>query len=479
MRNAALDARPYSLSGQTLPKPDYAQYRVSVSAGGQLRIPKVIESERAFFFFSYSGTRSHNPYQNVLTLPTAAERQGDFSQSVMRLPVQIYDPNSRLPFPGNSVPKSRFDTAAAGLLQFIPAPNLPGRIQNFEYGTSVPSNNNNFGTRFNQGFGRRDRLDFNVNVQSRDSQHAMPMGFTDGSDGAGLTASAGWVHNFGPRRVHTLRWNFSRNRSLTVPYFANRVNVADQLGIRGTSDDPQNWGPPNLSFTNYGGLNDGNSTLRRDQTSTLQESLLIVRKGHNVTVGGEYRRAQINSRAFQNARGSFTFSGLMTSAFDAKNDPLAGTGYDFADFLLGLPQSSNVRFGSENTYFRSTILAFYGQDDWRMRSNLTVNVGLRYEYFPPFTEVRDRIANLDVEPHFTGVAVVTPGQEGPWTGKYPRGLIEPDKNNVSPRIGFAWRPSGKKSTQIRGGYSVFYNGSIYNEFPSRWPPSRRSPPPPT
>jgi hypothetical protein len=331
----------------------------------------------------------------------------------------------------------------------------------------VGSNTDNFGTRFNQGIGRRDRLEFNVNVQKRNSSNAHPHGFIDEINGLGLTSTAGWVHNFGPRRIHTIRWNFSRNRSLTAPFFAYKRNVADELGISGTPEEPVSYGPPSLSFTNFGNLSDGAPNLRRDQTSTLQESVLVVRKGHNMTFGWEFRRAQINSRAYQNSRGTFSFSGLMTSDFDDKGQPLPGTGFDFADFLLGFPQSSSIRFGSENTYFRSSIYAGYAQDDWRMRSNLTVNLGLRYEYFPPFTEKRDRIANLDIAPGFTGVAVVTPGQAGPWSGAFPRGLVNPDPNNVSPRIGFAWRPVPKKSLQVRGGYSIFFNGSIYNEFPSR------------
>ena len=444
MRDSGFDARPFSLSGQTLPKPEYSQYRMGLSAGGQLRIPHILESERAFFYFNYTGSRSRQPYQSVVTLPSQAEREGDFSQSMTRWPVQVFDPDSKLPFPDNRIPRARFNPAAVGLLEFIPAANLPGRVQNFEYGTSIPQDTDSYGTRFNQGFGRRDRLDFNINVQTRRSRHAQPLGFIDRSDGGGLSSSAGWVHNFGPRRIHTFRWNFSRNRTETVPHFAYKRNVADELGINGTPDDPVNWGPPNLSFTNFGSLSDASSVLRRDQTSTLQDSMLFVKKGHNVTVGGEFRRAQTNRREFQTARGSYSFSGLMTSAFDEKNQPLAGTGYDFADFLLGFPQSSNIKFGGENTYFRSSIYAVYGQDDWRMLPNLSLNVGLRYEYFPPFTEKRDRIANLDVEPHFMGVAVVTPGTRGPYTGVFPRGLVEPDKNNVSPRIGFAWRPHGKK-----------------------------------
>ena len=192
-----------------------------------------------------------------------------------------------------------------------------------------------------------------------------------------------------------------------------------------------------------------------------------MQKSHNLSFGLDFRRMQLNIRTDTNARGTFTFTGLSTSAFNQQNQPQSGTGFDFADFLLGLPQSSSVRFGDTNTYFRGSVWNTWAQDDWRLRPNLTLNVGLRYEYFTPFHEKFNRIANLDIAPGFTGVAVVTPGQSGPYSGTFPDGLINPDKNNLSPRLALAWRPFPKKQFQVRAGYGVFFNGSIYNQFPSR------------
>jgi hypothetical protein len=106
-------------------------------------------------------------------------------------------------------------------------------------------------------------------------------------------------------------------------------------------------------------------------------------------------------------------------------------------------------------------------DDWRLRSNLSLNLGLRYEYFTPYHEKYSHIANLDIAPGFTGVAVVVPGSDGPYTGRFPDGLVDPDKNNLSPRIGLAWRPFTKRQFQVRAGYGVYFNGSIYNQFPAR------------
>jgi hypothetical protein len=193
----------------------------------------------------------------------------------------------------------------------------------------------------------------------------------------------------------------------------------------------------------------------------------VVKDSHTLTAGGEYRRTQLNQRTEQNARGTFNFSGLLTSAFDRRGQPLAETGFDFADFLLGFPQSSSVRFGSADNYFRGSVYSAYVQDDWRIRSNLTLNLGLRYEFFQPLREKFGRLANLDIAPGFTGVAVVTPGEIGPYSGQFSDGLIDSDLNNFSPRVGIAWRPFPKKQFLVRAGYGLFYNGSIYRQFPNR------------
>ena len=146
---------------------------------------------------------------------------------------------------------------------------------------------------------------------------------------------------------------------------------------------------------------------------------------------------------------------------DANGQPVKGTGFDFADFLLGLPQSSSLRFGSSSNYFRSWSTNAYAQDDFRVSARLTINLGLRYEYFAPYTELGGHLANLDVSPGFTAVAVVTAGQNGPYSGELPSSIVRSSPRNFSPRFGVAWRPFPKRNTLIRSGYSIFYSGSSY------------------
>ena len=153
---------------------------------------------------------------------------------------------------------------------------------------------------------------------------------------------------------------------------------------------------------------------------------------------------------------------------DARGLPLAGAGFDFADFLFGLPQSSSIRYGDTSTYFHQNTWAGFLVDEFKVNTRLTLNLGVRYEYFAPLTEERGRIANLDIAPGYAAVAVVTPGETGPYSGLFPSGLINPDRNNFSPRVGLAWKlPGIGRSTIVRAGYGIYYNGQIYNSFSAK------------
>ena len=314
----------------------------------------------------------------------------------------------------------------------------------------------------------KDRLNFNFQKQSQSSKSHQLLGFLDSGSSSGLSSSVGWSHSFAPRINNNASFSLSRSTNENTPFFAYGENIAAELGIAGTSQDPINYGPPSLSFTNFSGLSDSAPSLNRNQTATFTDSVTyVVKRKHNLTFGFTYNRLQQNSLNYQAARGSFSFSGLLTSALDANGQPVKGTGFDFADFLLGFPQSSSLRFGSSNNYFRSWSTSWYAQDDFRVNAGLTLNIGLRYEYFAPYTELRGHLANLDVSPGFTAVQVVTPGQSGPYSGSLPTSIVRPNTKDYSPRLGLAWRPSKKRNMIIRSGYSVFYSGSSYAQIASQ------------
>lgn len=252
------------------------------------------------------------------------------------------------------------------------------------------------------------------------------------------------------------------DRNNLNPYFANVSNVAAQLGILGTSQSSNNWGPPSLSFLNYGGLNDGNFSLMRNQTAAVSESLMYIRNKHNFTFGGDYRRMQFNQLADANGRGSYSFNGSATSLL-VNGVAQNGTGYDLADFLLGTPTTSSIRYGNADKYFRGNGGSLFFNDDFRMSAKFTINGGLRWDLSSPVNELYNRLVNLDIANGFGAITTIQPGQTAPTYGSLPSSLIHSDRNNVSPRLGFAFRPFKKDSLVLRGGYGVYFNTSVYNQ----------------
>ncbi|HTB19318.1 MAG TPA: TonB-dependent receptor, partial [Bryobacteraceae bacterium] len=462
-QGADTDAKQFSLSGQPVPQPDFNNYRWSAVLGGPLRIPHLLKGDSTFFTLSYFGTRGQSAFYNVGTVPTAAERMGDFSQtSINGVVPTIYNPSTGAPFAGNIIPSSLINPASAGLLQYIPLPNLPGTVQNFDFVTAVPADTDNVSLRLNQNLGKNDRLALNESFQRRKSDTAQLFGFLDPGSGFGDNTNLSWTHNVGSNAVNTAQLTFNRNRTTQDSYFSFGTNVAAELGIQGTSQEPVNYGPPTLSFTNFASLTDALPSHSVVQSLAEGDSYSWVKKNHTMTFGGDFKRQDRNTTTDQNARGTFQFSGIATSAFNSSGQPLPNTGLDLADFLLGLPQSSSVQFGGASDYFRQNAWDAYANDDWRVNPNLTLMFGLRYEYYSPLSEKYGHLVNLDIAPGFTGVAPVLPGAAGPYSGAFPNSLIQPDRHDFAPRGGLAWKPSSKHSTVVRLGYGIYYNPTALN-----------------
>jgi hypothetical protein len=471
--NSALNAKPYSITGLDTPQPSYAASRFGVVLGGPLLIPKLVHDNKTTFFLNYFGTRAANPATEVATVPTELERQGNFSDAVQSSgsPMQIYNPFStpRQPFADNIIPASLLNTPngliAQKLLSYFPLPNQPGMVNNYELFYSVPQNTDNASLRLQRNISKNDRLSFRIAGQRRDGDNIQTYGFEDTTSGYGLSTNLGWTHNLSPALVSTAQVTFNRNVSQTTPFFANGADVAAELGIPGTSNNPLSYGPPNLNFTNFGALSDASPSLTRNQSQSGSESVNWSHGVHTFTWGVQFTRSDLNNQAEQNGRGTFNFTGDATSNFSASGLPVSGTGFDFADYLLGLPQSSSIQYGEFATYFRQNTVSAYFLDDWKLRPSLTLNLGIRYEYFSPLSEKYGHMANLDIGPYFTAVAPVVAGGTGPYTGAFPASLINPDYKDFSPRAGLTWKvPHIKRSTIVRAGYGIYYNGQAYIPF---------------
>ena len=457
--NSVLNARPYTftssntLTGAQQPKAGYAANRFTVSMGGPLSIPHIFSTDKTFWFVNYTGNRSKNGFNDITTVPTPAERQGDFSQ-LLNLPggasTIINMPFTTTPFPNNIVPANLFNSVALGLLPYIPLPNTPGARNNYQLIGANPTNNDNLQTRINQTLTTKDALDVNFNYQRRDSYTVQPFGFRDPANGYGLSTSLTYRRNISRSLINSVVWNFSRNWNQTLSPFSFGPNIEQALGIMGVSTNPEAYGPPTVNFTNFGSLNDATPSLARSQTSAENEQLIWIHGKQTITFGFGVQRRQNNTVTNANSRGTFSFTGLAT-------------GYDMADFLLSLPQATSVATYTNNSrYLRETTLSGFVTDDYRLRPNLTLNLGLRWEYFAPYTEKNNDMANLAVAPDFTSVSVVLPGQNG-----FPNSLIFPDHKLFSPRIGIAWKPWKSRQIVVRSGYGIYYNGGIYSQLASR------------
>jgi len=460
--NSVWDAQTYSVTGAQVERPAYANARASLMFGGPLKIPHLLSGQRGMFTLNYQLTRSRNGATNTWTVPSALEREGNFSQSVAQAPVSIYDPLSGSLFPGNVIPQSRLNPISLKLANYYPLPNFYGNNRNYSAPIVRVANSDNVNARLNQTISTKNRISGGIGYQGANSSTPNLFGFVDAATQRALNANASWSHNFTTRIISNLTYRYSRNRNLSSPFFSGRENVEGELGITGVSGDPINWGPPGLSFTQgMASLSDGAASLSRNQTSGVGESLIWIHNLHNVTVGTDFRRQQINPLSDSNARGSFTFTGSTTSQI-SNGIPVQGTGFDFADFMLGMPATSSVNFGNADKYFRTSVYDVYATDDWRISTKLTLNAGLRWDYQAPITELYNRLVNLDIGPGYSAIAPVLPGQVGALTGvQYPNSLVRPDKNNVSPRVGFAFRPFPKHSTRINGGYGMYYNTAAY------------------
>ncbi len=504
--NGALDATNYSLTGAPVVKPAYSTNRFGLSFTGSPSIPGLVKaSTKQFVFLNVTGQRNTTPTNLYGTVPTLAQRSGDFfglAQTVdgVTTPVTLYNPATGQPFVNNQVPVS---SQAAALMQYYPAPNIaPTGKQGYNYQTITTAGNNagtaalryvrNFGQGGGFGGGRRQAanapktLRQNINFNGSYSHTAadnrnifLPLGGKTQTNGYGVTA--GYTIGYG-RLTNNASLNWNRSHSTLENYF---TNVSDPLVGTGISipkpvigSDPGiYYGLPSASISNFTGLAQALPSDAINQTISFSDFVSYSHKRHNMRFGFDIRRVHADSIGGTNVVGAFTFTGYATqnpatvkgcTPSSTVNCPiLPPSGYGFADFLLGLPQQSTIQAAQEKTYLRANVIDWYAQDDWRARANLTLNFGLRYEYFSPYVEKDNRLVNLDHNSDFTVVAPVCPvAVPGACAAGSPRSLVNPDRNMYSPRLGFAYRPKLKifKETVIRGGYGINFNTGQYSSF---------------
>jgi len=445
--NSALDARTFSITGQDTPKPGTNNFTGRGTFGGPIKIPHLINNG-PFFFVAYQWLRNRTAQSTDGLMPTLAQRAGDFSL----LPTPVLDPTTGTAFPNNMIPQTRVAAAALSLLKLYPLPNFAGSsLYNYQSALVTAQHQDSMQTRLNKSLNRKNQIWGGFGFQSTRQATPSLLDFLDTSDVLGQQTNVNWRHAFTNRFWTTLGYTFGRQSTKLTPNFAYKENISGEAGITGNNQQSQNWGPPSITFASgIWGLSDGNQSTTHAQSSAISDDSYWNHGRHNLQFGGDFKRQSMNTVGQQNPRGSFQFNG-------------AQTGSDFAQFLLGIPDQASIAFGNADKYLRGNIYEGYFTDDMRLSPSLTVNAGVRWEYWTPSTEEYGRLVNLDVAPGFTAVApVVANDPVGPITGaKYPDSLVHPDKHAFQPRIGLSWRPFAASSMVVRAGYGVTYNTSVY------------------
>ena len=471
--NSVFNARPYSLTQPDAPKIPTWSERIGGNLGGPLVIPHLYDGhEKTFFFVNFDGTWARNAVDQFSTVPTLTEREepGNFCDRGAQLyvpnPADLTGPRTSV---GCQIPSSLLNPAALGLLRYIPEPNLPGLVDNYHLQTRVPTQQDRLNVRVLHSISPKlnARMMYGFSQSTNHAFQSFP-DFESDAATRGQAVTLGLTQNLSRTWINDSQLIFSRNRLQTLDDLAFTTDVAGALGITGVSAAPIDWGVPQLSFNNFTKAAPAVPSLVRNQTYRFVDAVTHMLSKHTLTFGAEIRRIENNTASDPTPEGLFTFSGLVTSLVGANGQAVRGTGLDFADFLLGYADSTNVRFGTPSNYFRSWGTAGYISDDWRVGSDFTLQFGVRYEFFTPPTELYGHLSNLDLDPAISQVAVAIPGQAAPFSGALPNSLIRPDYNHLSPRIGIAWRPpikslQGRHGTVVRAGYSMFYNESIYTQ----------------
>lgn len=504
--NSFLNAQTYSVTGQEVAKPAAQTLRATFTAGGPLKIPHVFDTHgKGTFTVNYSLTRNRNGYTWQSLVPTDAERAGNFNGILVPGPGNTQVPlNLSSAYPNNQIPASMISPATTALLKFYPHPNFSGGTAasplNFSTSATGYTNGDNINARLSYSFNTKNQVNGGIQWQRMDTVTpsefaAVTPGWQDTSTANGVNANVAYIYHFTTRVIATTRYNYSRGTTLVTPFFANNNalgNLEGTLGILGTDQSPLYWGPPSLGFSSgFLSLSATNPSYLHPQTSALGETLLWVRGTHEFIFGGDYSRREVNTLSQLNPRGSFSFNG-------------GTTGYDFADFLLGSPATMRINVANslsgaqaaqlgtatgsqltdletlQNTpsggdrYLRTSVYDLYLNDQWRITPRISLSLGVRWDYQAPTTELYNRLATIDLPANFqvplsvsqnlpaTGYSVVA-GQVGPVTGfHYSDSMLNGQKTDISPRIGFAFKPFAKHSTVIRGGYGLYYIPSIYS-----------------
>ena len=474
LRNSALGANDFfnNLAGN--PRVPFRMNQFGGSVGGPLEIPKLYNGKnRTFYFFNYEGTRWRRGANFSTTVPTAAERNGDFSHDVTNSGalVVIYDPLSsttaRTAFPGNVIPANRINAISKALAAYYPLPNTAGQglagTSNYvsNAGSGVDKDQINF--RIDQQLTANQKIFGRVSSDVTDLCQPNTYGNVASPAGSSVgcttwkNRSATLEHDatLSPNLLLTIRYGFARWYQIRAgrSYGFDQTTLGFPASLIRNEQIP---GFPTINVNGYGGLgNQGNNYLSNgNDTHSLLPALTIVHGRQVIKIGADMRMARINFFNPSSPGGVYAF----TQAFTQGPNPLQGSttaGDSFASLLLGFPNSGSVTVDPgvslQNFYFSG-----YFQDDIKVTTKLTVNAGLRYETESPYTERHNRLVGFDTHIPSPVRNAAFPNLEGAlrFADANNRYVYDWPMANFGPRLGLAYQAG--KSTTVRAGAGLFY-----------------------
>jgi Carboxypeptidase regulatory-like domain len=434
-RNAALDARNFFAQANE-PKPKYIRNQFGGSIGGP------IKEDRTFFFGDYEGTRSREGITRVTNVPTAQERAGNFSQSLFGVPI---NPFTQQPFDNGQIPNFLINPIGSAIAALYPLPNRNAPFQNFVSSPVQRDDNDSFDVRVDHRL--TDRADLAVRYSFGDRDLFEPFtgpsfsvvpGFGDTVKRRSQNVMAALTFVITPKLVNETRIAFSRVAA-SVNQQASVLNST--VGLPTVSPLPRDLGLSFITVTGFSPLGDEGNNPQNSVTNVYQvlNNASYVHGNHVIKFGADLRFTQQNAFRDVESRGRLQFSPFGQI-----------TGNALGDLLLGLPFLTSVARVDNAQHVRTQSYNFFINDSFRIRRNLTITGGLRYEYNTPPVDAQDRATIYDIN---TGTLVPV------GTNGVPRSGFDADKNNFAPRVGFAWTVGKDLKTVLRGGYGVYYDQS--------------------
>ncbi len=484
---AAFNANSFFANRNSQPKSNQRHHQPGIAGGGPVYLPGIYDGRnRTFFFGDFEGTRDTYAYDYLNTVPTAIERQGDFSQTKTSAGalIQVYDPYTtrydpnrpsvliRDPVPNNNIPASRLNTVASNLLKLVPLPTNSSLSNNYFYSSPFPNTNNSFRVRIDHRVNERNSLYASYGRLTSNGRYVntLDSGINGYNNFTGRRLiTAGYTGVISPTFVLTLRASMSMDPQVLSPL----IGIAERnaLGfsksfvstLRGSAF-------PAVTVSDMVALNGATNTGYYYTTPTYRLNATKVAGRHSLSTGYEFRVSRYSSWTHNGEAGTFSFNRSWTQG------PVASTasstaGFGVASLLLGTPNSGSMILNADSAT-QTEYHGIYIQDNWRVKPRLTFNFGLRWDYQTPITERYNRLTrgfamntpNAIAEqaqanylknpiPELSSITVngglLFAGVDG-----QPRGVSDPMKNTWMPRLGASYQIAAK--TVLRGAYGLFY-----------------------